>query len=376
MSVQLNILNPLSLIGDVIDVVRSGRVGLRLPLALFLILLALIAGLPSAQAQGSDRRCRRFNSSASFWMSNSGFASGTVSIYLNDECSPPSDGTMSAGEHGMVDAYDRQDAIRNCNKYNGYSDNTVSPFGSFWRCNPETDTDSGSSSGTSRSNAKGKSSSKTVKSRRRVVPAGPPTGELIQAFGIRVTATLGLHSGIQFQRRDAAAIGIQSVIDMGVLDVVDVWGNVGGTYEVCFPQSGSIVFLDAATSPRTVSSIDSEVKDGFTCASMDRAGMMVLAQPAASEATAPAATARGTATAPSSALANQLTQCEVTTLYNLNLRSTPSGETILTVIAYQTTMTATQRTDQWFFVSIDDKQGWISSRYVSTWGYCRTQNLA
>ena len=189
-----------------------------------------------------------------------------------------------------------------------------------------------------------------------------------------MTATLGLHSGIQFQRRDAAAIGIQSVIDMGVLDVVDVWGNVGGTYEVCFPQSGSIVFLDAATSPRTVSSIDSEVKDGFTCASMDRAGMMVLAPAAATEATAPAAV--GTATVPTAEPVNQLTQCEVTTLYNLNLLAAPSGETILTIIAYQTTMTATQRTDKWFFVSFDDMQGWISSRYVSTWGYCRTQNIA
>ncbi len=368
MSVQLN---PFSLFGDVIHVVRSGRVGFRLPLALLLLLL-LLAALPSAQVQGSDRRCQILNRRATFWMSSSGFARGTVSIYLNHDCTPPSEGTMSAGEHGIVDSRDRQDAIRKCNKYNGYSNNTVRPFGLFWSCNPVIDSDSDSSSGKGKSSRKG--GSITVASRRRVVPAGPPTGELIQAFGIRVTTKLGLHSGIQFQRRDVAAVGIQSVIDMGVLDVVDVWGNIGGTYEVCFPQSGSIVFLDAATSPRTVSSIDSEVKDGFTCASMDRAGMMVLAQSAATEATAPAAV--GIATVPTAEPVNQLTQCEVTTLYNLNLRSAPSGETVLTIIAYQTTMTATQRTDKWFFVSFDDMQGWISSRYVSTWGYCRTQNIA
>ena len=361
-------LNPF---GDVLHVLRSGRVGIRLPLV-FLLLLLLLAALPSAQAQASDKRCRRFNSRASFWMSSSGFARGNVSIYLNHDCAPPSEGTLSAGEHGMVDSWDRQDAIRKCNKNNGYSNNTVAPFGSFWSCRPVTDSDSDSSSGNGKSNRKG--GSKTVASSRRVVPAGPPTGELIQAYGIRVTATLGLHSGIQFQRRDGAAVGIQSVIDMGVLDVVDVWGIISGTYEVCFPRAGSIVFLDAATSPRTVSSIESEIKDGFTCASMDRAGMMVLAQSVASEATVPAAV--GTATVPTIEPVNQLTQCEVTTLYNLNLRSAPSGETILTVIAYQTTVTATQRTDTWFFVSFDEMQGWISARYVSTWGYCRTQNIA
>ncbi len=62
-------------------------------------------------------------------------------------------------------------------------------------------------------------------------------------------------------------------------------------------------------------------------------------------------------------------------MYNLNLRNAPGGDTILTVIAYQTTMTSTQRTESWFFVSFEDMFGWIAARYVTTYGACRFGNL-
>ena len=323
----------------------------------------------------------------SFFFDRGSFMSGSFTAYRDDDCTEAYDHSYDTDSGGWARAGGVAEATQICNANNGRSDNIPGyrqlTAHSFYQCRAgnggvpiyEGDDDDGGSSSGSSSSSKRRGSSNSDKQRyRKVVPVGPPTGELIKAFGIKVEATLGLHSGIQFQRRDAAAVGIQSVIDMGVLDVVDVWGTIGGTYEVCFPQAGSIIFLDAATSPRTVSSIDSEVKDGFTCASMDRAGMMVLAQSVATESTA-TATGAGSATAPSSAPASQLTQCEVTTLYNLNLRSAPSGETILTVIAYQTTLTATQRTDKWFFVSFDQMEGWISSRYVSTWGYCRTENF-
>ena len=49
-------------------------------------------------------------------------------------------------------------------------------------------------------------------------------------------------------------------------------------------------------------------------------------------------------------------------MYNLNLRNAPGGDTILTVIAYQTTVTSTQRTESWFFVSFEDMSGEVDRR--------------
>ena len=101
---------------------------------------------------------------------------------------------------------------------------------------------------------------------------------------IIVTASSGLRSGVQFQRVHGAGIGIQSILDAGAIDAVDVWGNILGTVEDCFPQSGRTLFLDAAYSPRTVSWITSTARaDGYTCDTIDRAGTIVLMPPEESE---------------------------------------------------------------------------------------------
>ena len=102
------------------------------------------------------------------------------------------------------------------------------------------------------------------------------TGEQLLTAGFRVWAQYGLHSGIQFQRHGAAAVGIQSLIDGGVLDVVDVWGYADQDWEVCFPQDGALVFLDAALSPRVPESVAAYRDEGYTCIAKDRAGMVVL----------------------------------------------------------------------------------------------------
>ena len=105
------------------------------------------------------------------------------------------------------------------------------------------------------------------------------TGVLLnQKTDLQLFAVNGLYSGIQFQRVPPAGVGIQSVLDLGYLDAVDVWANIGDGYGVCFPQLGQIIFLDAATSPRTVTTIQYFTRDGYTCAFMDRAGTVVLVQ--------------------------------------------------------------------------------------------------
>ena len=350
------------------------RKGFWLLLGALVVLMYLAA--TSAPAKAWSSRCYIWNSRASFRMPSSGFISGSVPLFLNSDCTPPAEGSLGAGKYGAVEAGDRASAIAKCNSRNGYS-NKVKPFGRLYSCNPQIDDDDDSSGGGSTGSSSSKSSSRSAR-RRIVKPAGPPTGELIQRHGIKVYAELGLRSGIQFQRRDAGAIGIRSVIEMGVLDVVDVWGNIGGDYEVCFPQIGAIVFLDAANSPRTVESVEFEHRDGMTCATLDRAGMLVLVSAAPSTAAVspsgtPQATTQLSATPQPT---TQLSKCEVTTLYNLNLRDAPDGGAVLTIIAYQTLMTSTQRTDNWFFVSFDDLTGWIAARYVITYGRCRSTIIA
>ena len=97
-----------------------------------------------------------------------------------------------------------------------------------------------------------------------------------QATGIAVHATYGLDSGIQCQRLDGGGIGIQSIIDAGFIDAVDIWGYVVQGVEVCFPQAGRLLFLDASLMPRVAAPLESTVVNGMTCASISSPGSLVL----------------------------------------------------------------------------------------------------
>ena len=99
---------------------------------------------------------------------------------------------------------------------------------------------------------------------------------LSQATGIAVHATYGLASGVQCQRLDGGGIGIQSIVEAGFIDAVDIWGYVEQGVEVCFPQAGRIVFLDARTMPRAMRPLESTSVNGMTCASISTPGSLVL----------------------------------------------------------------------------------------------------
>ena len=62
-----------------------------------------------------------------------------------------------------------------------------------------------------------------------------------------------------------AGIGMQSIIDAGVVSAIDFWGPMGVDAEVCFSIAGPLTFLDAATAPRTVTSPESYARDNLTC---------------------------------------------------------------------------------------------------------------
>ena len=94
--------------------------------------------------------------------------------------------------------------------------------------------------------------------------------------GATFRATFGMDSGVHFRQLDGAGIGVQAIIDAGYLEAFDVYGYVEQGVEVCFPQIGRVVFLDANTSPRAIVSLASTVVNGRTCVSIDSPGSLVL----------------------------------------------------------------------------------------------------
>ena len=189
--------------------------------------------------------------------------------------------------------------------------------------------------------------------------------------GLRLHAFDGMGSGIEFNRLDNCGVGDPAVIDMGFLDAVDIWSNIGSGYEVCFPQPGRIVFLDAATAPRSLIFPDYNHDDGWTCASMGIAGTMVLVNaPAGTVAqTSTAAPARRPGTDDSIDDAIELEDCTVTPRVNLRLREAPWG-TILDVIPRDIEVPAMARTENWFNVTYDEIDGWSAAWLADSDGDC------
>ena len=96
------------------------------------------------------------------------------------------------------------------------------------------------------------------------------------ATGMTFEATYGLDSGVHFRQLDGAGIGIQSIIDAGYLAALDVYGYVEQGVEVCFPQIGRVLFLDARTMPRAITPLDANYRDGMTCVTLNSPGSLVL----------------------------------------------------------------------------------------------------
>ena len=96
------------------------------------------------------------------------------------------------------------------------------------------------------------------------------------ATGMTFEATYGLDSGVHFRQLDGAGIGVQSIIDAGYLAALDVYGYVEQGVEVCFPQVGRVLFLDARTMPRAITTLPATVRDGMTCVYLNSPGSLVL----------------------------------------------------------------------------------------------------
>ncbi len=186
----------------------------------------------------------------------------------------------------------------------------------------------------------------------------------------------GLERGTQCQQLDAAGIGIASIIEAGFSNAVDVWGNVREA-QVCFEDaSGSLLFLDAAAAPRTITPLQSTSVEGMICTVIDRPGSVVLIPSTTAESTtaesttAESTTAESTTTVQVPIQAVQLESCKVTMNYILNLRDAPAGPNVLDWIPYLARLDASARTDEWFYVEWLGISGWVLAEFVYAQGNC------
>lgn len=203
-------------------------------------------------------------------------------------------------------------------------------------------------------------------------PAPPSCATLTDAT---VSAAQGLESGVECRDIDAGAVGNQTVYDAGFIDAVDVWADVGAGVEICFPWVGAMMFLDAATSPRALSTLDSYASGGRTCAFLNRPGTAVLVagQPTT---TAPAAVAAEPAPAPEPEPPPAVSEpsvdgCPIRTTGHINFRAKPSLDAErLGYVLRGTTVGSISRIWGWYQIRFQGRTGWIGGKYVDNIGNC------
>lgn len=182
------------------------------------------------------------------------------------------------------------------------------------------------------------------------------------------TVTLRPGSGAECQKVDAVGLANQSLVDAGFIDAVDIWSYLGPGVDICFPQVGSLVFLDAATAPRTMSTMHSYSSDGRTCAFVDRPGTVVLMPGQPSGAAPPAAVE---APAPATVSDPAVDGCPIRTTGHINFRAQPSLDAErLGVVLRGSTVGAISRIWGWYQINFLGRTGWIGGKYVDNIGNC------
>lgn len=104
-----------------------------------------------------------------------------------------------------------------------------------------------------------------------IVRASLPPG--VYATHCNIIAENGVY------RRTSAEIGVQSVLEMGVIHAVDVFspaGESGSGTELCLQGSGSLIFLPSNQAPRIPQRLDHYQSNGYTCATLPITGTVVL----------------------------------------------------------------------------------------------------
>lgn len=177
--------------------------------------------------------------------------------------------------------------------------------------------------------------------------------------------------------RSAAELGNQAVIDMGVIQAVDVYGltnygiavpNFTTSMNICLLGSGTLIYLDAAQTPRTPVLMAASPQGNYTCGSIAHAGTVALVSGSpAAPASDTAPTVNGTPQAPApGVIAEFSSMCTGTTTAIVRLRAEPSADSAMIArLPYQTNWRVTAMTSGWYRIVYLDGQGWVSSRYFT-----------
>ena len=163
--------------------------------------------------------------------------------------------------------------------------------------------------------------------------------------------------GAQGQQVDHVGAGRPDAVNQhNFIDGVNIWGHVTPGIEVCFQQTGSLLFIDSVYPPVDPMVPPSHQRDGMTCATVDTAGTVVLLRDQARATPIPSS--------------QTLSGCEVRPWADLNFRQSPPAGAVISVTASRDWLPASERSAGYFKVRLWDFEGWISGDYVYTRGQC------
>ncbi len=163
---------------------------------------------------------------------------------------------------------------------------------------------------------------------------------------------LTVSSDVRCQPVVIADIDKHPLMNAGVEQALNVWGNVAAGVEFCFNGIGTVVFEDASSFPALVARLSVYAKGGMYCAQVPGAGKVVHVAPLTDAESIP------------------LQECQVTTSNVAQLRDAPAGSTILALVPYDIAMSVEGRTANWFLVDYLGQSGWISIDLLQTEGDC------
>ncbi|MCY4072639.1 MAG: fibronectin type III domain-containing protein [Chloroflexi bacterium] len=162
---------------------------------------------------------------------------------------------------------------------------------------------------------------------------------------------------------DQSAIGRTDVIEHDVIAAVDIWSEVTNRVEVCFRNEGTLVFLDAAYTPRKLMPLLSFGRDGMTCGLVNRAGTVVLLREPMQldQPIVPVdpVTADPVPTAPIEASIVPLDNCLIKLVETLFLRAAPDGE-IIGLVWQNSEVPVFEINGHWYKVEFEGRTGYIS----------------
>jgi uncharacterized protein YgiM (DUF1202 family) len=176
-----------------------------------------------------------------------------------------------------------------------------------------------------------------------------------------IFARMIVEDGHYVRRTNSGMIGHQGLLDLDVRHAVDISVvpglDMSAGVRLCFNDRGTVFFLDARGAPRVPVRLDSFLEGDRTCVYIYTPGTVVVTR---NDVQPEPETVTGT-----------LVDCEITTVYRMNLRSEPSLDgNVLTIIPNGVTLNALDRSGDWLRVIYQEFDGWVSVEFVNTSGTC------